>query len=362
MIIESMQKLLLLNDSGNFGGVQSVFRNITKYCDFKNYEVKILFCSNGPIYDEVKSFGYEIDYIQSLKKLSKKDEIILLIKEILRLNSELKNNYDKVYANGFMSCVATGVLSFKYKNTKFIWHEHNMPKSKLRKRFLKFISKNIKKIIIVSEGIKNNYFTNDDRLVVLYNGIESDDKDYFQFKSKDKIKLGIVSRIDQGKGHLEVIEAFNKVNRDDMELYIIGNATSRDASVIEEKIKGFSKTNSNIKYEGYSRDVAKYYKELDFVIQASTAWDSLPTVLIEAMNYNCALIGSDIGGIPEIIDKRNGYIVNNNDVTLELYRLFQTIIKDDKLKSMQINSKKVLSEKFILTTQMDTIKKIVNEV
>lgn len=359
-----MEKLLLINDSGNFGGVQSVFRNILNYGAFNDFEIDILFATNGPIYDEIKEKGYTIEYMVELKKFNYLEILNILRKLIFKINKALKeNNYDKVYANGFLSCVACGILAYKYKNIKFVWHEHNMPPSNLRKLFLKFMLVNIKKVMVVSEGIKNNYCIKDDKkIITVYNGIESDDFSYLDYKDCKKIKLAIVSRMDRGKGHLEVIEAFKKVNRADMELYIIGGATNKDAQLVEDQIRIECTRNNNIKFVGFTKEVDKYYKEMDIIIQASTKWDSLPTVLIEAMNYNCALIGTQIGGIPEIVNNKNGYLINVETLIEELTELLKIINKNNKLIEKQINSKKVLKENFIIYKQVTTINDILKSI
>lgn len=359
-----MEKLLLINDSGNFGGVQSVFRNILNYGAFNDFDIDILFATNGPIYDEVKEKGYNIEYIVELRKFKSLEIIDLLRKLILKIDKTLKvKRYDKVYANGFLSCVACGILSYKYKDIKFVWHEHNMPPSKLRKIFLKSILPNVKKVMVVSKGIRDNYCIKDDKKVtVVYNGIESDNFSYLNNKDNEKIKLAIVSRMDRGKGHLEVIEAFNKANRDDMELYIIGGATNKEAQLVEDEIKNKCSENTNIKLIGFTKEVDKYYKEMDIIIQASTKWDSLPTVLIEAMNYNCALIGTKIGGIPEIINNKNGYLINVDTLVEDLTELLKKITKSDELKEKQINSKVILKEKFVIYKQIEIINSILKNI
>lgn len=359
-----MEKLLVINDSGNFGGVQSVFRNILNYGAFKDFDIDILFATNGPIYDELKENGYNIEYIVELKKFKNLEIIGLIFKLIRKIDKMLKSKkYTKVYANGFLSCVVCGILSYKYRNIKFIWHEHNMPPSKLRKVFLRLILVSVKKVMVVSKGIRDNYCIHDDnKVTVVYNGIESDDESYLSNKDSSKIKLAIVSRMDRGKGHLEVIEAFNKVNRDDMELYIIGGSTNKAAQLVEEEIKVKCIENSNIKFIGFTKDVDKYYKEMDIIIQASTKWDSLPTVLIEAMNYNCALIGTKIGGIPEIVNNENGYLIDNNRLIDELMSLLRSLSKGDNLKKKQINSKKILKEKFVIYKQVERINNILKGV
>lgn len=358
-----MNKILFLNDSGNFGGAQIIFKNIMKYCDLTAYDVDVLFGSNGPIYELVKEIGYKINYVQELVALTPVKEIKLLLRYMFVMNTKIKEgDYNIVYANGFLGCVASGILSYKYRKVKFIWHEHNLPRSKVRRTFLRIISKNIEKIIVVSDGIKDNYFINGEKLKVIYNGIESDDKCYLPNKSNDLINFGIVSRIDIGKGHLEVIKSFNKVNNPNSRLYIIGGAVSEESKKIEAKIIKASEENPNIIFVGFTSEVDKYYKFLDFVIQASTMWDSLPTSLLEGMNYNCALIGTNIGGIPEIINKLNGYIVNRDNIEYELEDLFNNIKKDDSLSNLQLTSKIVLKEKFVIEKQMQDIKRIIDSI
>ena len=76
------------------------------------------------------------------------------------------------------------------------------------------------------------------------------------------------------------------------------------------------------------------------------------------MNYNCALIGSDVGGIPEIINNDNGYIVKKDRLVEDLTALLKGLKKDDEIISKQVKAKSILKEKFIISRQV----KIINDI
>jgi len=65
----------------------------------------------------------------------------------------------------------------------------------------------------------------------------------------------------------------------------------------------------NVIWNGYDIDMNKFYSELDILIVPSHS-ESYGRVIIEAMYFNCAVIASNVGGIPEAMGD-GGYLVNN---------------------------------------------------
>ncbi len=56
--------------------------------------------------------------------------------------------------------------------------------------------------------------------------------------------------------------------------------------------------------------VRKLYRKASICVFPSL-WENYPTVILEAMSYNCAVVASNKGGIPEIIRNReNGLLIN----------------------------------------------------
>jgi L-malate glycosyltransferase len=98
-----------------------------------------------------------------------------------------------------------------------------------------------------------------------------------------------------------------------IKFFIIGDGIMR--SDIEKEI---SKIDSDIKYLGYQKNIAKYLSLADVFVLPSSV-EGFPLSILEAMSMNLAVIASNVGAIPDVLNHRkDGFIVepgNSLDIT-----------------------------------------------
>ena len=104
-----------------------------------------------------------------------------------------------------------------------------------------------------------------------------------------------IGRLSSEKGVLFLINCAQKLKFD---LDIIGKGPL--ASFISEKLA--TSVDSNINVKGFVEKIEDEYKDGGALIVPSIWPDNLPYVILEAMSFGLPVIGSEIGGIPEIID------------------------------------------------------------
>ncbi len=132
--------------------------------------------------------------------------------------------------------------------------------------------------------------------------------------TKKYVYLGAVNEI---KGIYKFIEAFNSFSKGrDVNLTIIGKCSERDD---EEKLDKYLKENAKLKYLGYKthKEVVELLKGFDFIVVPSLWIENYPTTALEGMLYKCLVIGSNRGGIPEIVGNDRGFLFNildNKDI------------------------------------------------
>ncbi|MGO4109166.1 glycosyltransferase family 4 protein [Paenibacillus sp. YAF4_2] len=102
------------------------------------------------------------------------------------------------------------------------------------------------------------------------------------------------------KGIGDLIEAFDRIAAkvEDVRLYIVGEGPDR---TLFEKMAGLSIYRNQIKFEGFQLDPASYMQAADVFVLASHK-DPFPLVLIEAREAGCAIVATDVDGIPEALD------------------------------------------------------------
>jgi glycosyltransferase involved in cell wall biosynthesis len=119
---------------------------------------------------------------------------------------------------------------------------------------------------------------------------------------------------------------------------------------LSDQVEKHANENSNIEYVGFKKGEELYslVKNSLFVIVPSVWYENNPMTIIESLSLGKPVIGSHIGGIPElIVDGENGYLFKPADIQ----SLTNTVdragnISDLEYKRFSDNSKKIAREYF----------------
>lgn len=126
-------------------------------------------------------------------------------------------------------------------------------------------------------------------------------KDYFfERKSINAKKWLFVGTLEQYQKAPDVlIKAFNRIVDNSISLTVIGDGRKR------AELESLSE-NSNVSFVGKlksSIEVREYLQDHDFFVLPSRG-EGLPRAMIEAMACSCICVGSDIGGIKELVHEK----------------------------------------------------------
>jgi glycosyltransferase involved in cell wall biosynthesis len=147
---------------------------------------------------------------------------------------------------------------------------------------------------------------------VLPNGIELPDRS----PVPDGRAVLCVGRLESVKGATVLVEAFARVASEipDARLTLIGRGTQQQE--IEDLVARLD-LSRNVEVTGFVPDeelLAAYHRSTAVVIP-SVGPENFPTVALEALGVGRALIGTRVGGIPELVeDGDNGFLVPPGDV------------------------------------------------
>ena len=103
----------------------------------------------------------------------------------------------------------------------------------------------------------------------------------------------------------------------------------------------------NVDLKGFvsDLDLKNLYKEADLFV-FPTRYEGMPTVILEAMAYECAIISTDVGAISEIVSYENGYLIQPNN-RVELVNSLMDVLKNRaSLKSKQKNSRRQIEAQY----------------
>lgn len=122
-------------------------------------------------------------------------------------------------------------------------------------------------------------------------------------KNKKEIILGTAAATDiKYKGQQYVIKALYNLKKQSDIRYIYQIVGNGDTEYLRSIVRKYNLSDS-IVFRGSipHSDMDDWYRSLDIYIQPSTQ-EGLPRALIEAMSNSIACIGSDAGGIPELLE------------------------------------------------------------
>ena len=128
------------------------------------------------------------------------------------------------------------------------------------------------------------------------------------------IFIGQVSVLRSWKGLEELIDAYKIVSRDisSLHLVVVGEGSPM-REVLENKIKT-ENLEKKVHLVGHKEDPLVYMNAFEIVILSSLRNEGIPQALLQAMSIGRCVIGTRVGGIPEIIeDEITGLLANPGD-------------------------------------------------
>ena len=196
--------------------------------------------------------------------------------------------------------------------------------------------------------IKDGY--DEKKVIAIHNFINVDE---YTLETKNENYALYSGRLSKEKGIINLVEAFKKLledkeinNIDNIKLYIAGDGPCKEE--IEKYIN-----NNNLKDKiillGYLKqdDLKEYTRKASFIVVPSIWYENCPYSVLETQAIGKAIIGANIGGIPELVqNEKNGFIYKYDDVN-ELKEKMKKLFNDKELANeFGKNAKKFAREEY----------------
>jgi len=177
----------------------------------------------------------------------------------------------------------------------------------------------------VLELFKKNGFFKSCKSIILPYGIEINDS-YLSKKEKKSGNFNIlyVGSLTSHKGVQILIESVKGIENKNLRLNIVGDGNYKN-SLIElagddERIIFHGKINND--------EIGSFYNNANVLVVPSIWYEVLGIVILESFRAGVPVVGSRIGGIPEVIkDGYNGYLFDAGD-TLGLKKILENLIEN----------------------------------
>lgn len=180
--------------------------------------------------------------------------------------------------------------------------------------------------------------------------------------AEQNIIITFIGRLVSEKGIVELLEAFTKIEDDNIKLLIVGDVDQgcRDQST-KNLILIRYKNNKNIIFTGFRDDINNILHCTDIFCLPSYR-EGMPRTIIEAMSMECAVIATDIRGCrEEVIDGKTGFLVKLKS-SKDIQNKLEILIHDKELlSSMKAESRKRAVENYNEMHVVDKQIKVINE-
>ena len=202
---------------------------------------------------------------------------------------------------------------------------------------------------LIEDGIK------EDKIKALHNFIDISEYDV---ETQDNGYALYFGRLSKEKGILNLINAFSKVEKGN--LYIAGEGEEKDTI---KKLIDENKLNDRVKLLGFlnSEEMKEYVRKCKFVVVPSIWYENCPYSIIETLAIGKPIIGSDIAGIPELVQSNiNGFTYKYNDIDELTKRMKELFENDSLVKKFSKKSKEICKELYSKEFYYNEIIKIYN--
>lgn len=353
------------------GGTEISTFDILKSLHHKGHKITVVYEEDGDQSEPYQAFCTQTIKIKSFKLNSS------FINDIFRI----KTSHDAVvyssqYDNLFFGCI----LSF-VKNTPLISHlrlEAALESDSIRKLKQAFTLSRVDKFIAVSDAVRNDWSQklgiNHSLIKTIYNGIDLEQfhpcEDILERRTaweipQDTKVITYVGRLEQYKGVETLIRAASSLINHHPEKQIILLIAGKSLVSGEKYITFLKRLVSELSIEkstrflGHISDVKSLYQISDLVVVPSLWLEAFGRVTIEAMACGTPVIGSRVGGIPEVLsDDFRHFLFKPGDETelsdrLEKYIDWQTTQTD-----LNFRCRAHVYQKFNLDTKISEIEEV----
>jgi len=174
----------------------------------------------------------------------------------------------------------------------------------------------------------------------------------------DAIVIAVVASLTANKGHDILFAAFQGVfrGRPSTRLLIIGDGPLREQ--LETAVRQLS-IDQAVVFTGIRQDIFRLLQTADIFVLPSRDREGLGIAIIEAMATGLPVVGTDLGGIPEVIeDGENGFLVSPGN-SGQLAEALKKLIDDREMrKDMGYRGRKRFEEKFTLQRMIRQIEEL----
>ena len=365
------KKVLHIVEDLEIGGLERVIASIVMGLDRTRYEVEVwCLVRGGEIAEELVEKGIGVK-ILGMNSYHNPLQIVALSRLIK------KSRIDIIHTHGYFGSTFGRLAAILVKTPTIIAHVHTTYYGFKKRNLLveKFLSLFTDKIVCVSRAV--NRFVeevegiSEKKTCLIYNGVgkprlfQGDRDSHVDRKSlglgEEDLVVITVASLTPHKGHHVLIDAAKAVSKrhENLRLLIVGDGPLRN------NLRAYAdelQLSSKIVFAGQRKDVNSLLKLANIFVLPSKEREGLPIALIETMAVGLPVIGTQLGGIPEVIEENVNGLLFAPGNSEELAAAIEKLIGDKTIREkMGRAGRKIYEEKFTVERMVNNIESLYDE-
>jgi len=338
------------------GGAERLVVDLSNALAKNGHRVSIVtFFDDIPLASELDK-NVEVHIVKKKGKLSL-GLISALPKKLLEIDADIVHTH-------LFGADVWGRLAAKKLHLPVVSTEHNINKSEgiLKHQIKRMLRKKTDQYVAVSQSVavymRERYSIQEDYIDIIPPGIDIKKfQELSQPEWSDITSILMLGRLTEQKGFDIAVKALAGLQELDWTCQIVGNGEEEQELQRQIRTLGLEE---RITMSQATTDVGGVYTSADIVLMPSR-WEGFGMVALEAMAAGRLLIGSRVGGLPDMIqDKENGVLFEpNNEESLQKALLW-TFDHGDEAKRMARRAKDHV-ESFDIAHMVEAYTKIYQE-
>ncbi len=386
-IISTNKKVLHIITLFNVGGATENTIFTVAGLIKKGYKVEIITGSNssveGSMHEITERLKIPVHTFPNLRrKISPLWDLVITFQLFKFIK---KNKFDIVHTHSAKAGVVGRIAAWLAKTPIVIHHNHGNPFHRFQNWFVRELFKSIEKfaslfcikIVSVTHTIVDEMVANKiaprEKFRVIRSGFDVENfmnydttndnntREKYGLSGND-IVLGNIGRLSVLKGHIYLLQAFEKVSRQlsNAKLVLVG-----DGEIKDELTKFISERNLSNKviFTGlvWPKEIPSIISVLDVVVHTALL-EGLPRVFAQSMLMGKPVVAFDLDGAHEVImDGKNGYLIEPMNIDMLADKILDLISDISKARKFGEFAKNNISDDFSIQTMVDNIDRLYQE-
>ena len=362
-------RILFLHSSSDVYGASKIFLQTVSIAKSSGHHVVVVLSKKGELEKAFLDMDIPVEIINLgilrrqyfnfkgiVNRYKQWNKAIPVLESIIQ-----SHQINLIYSN--TAAVLIGAYIAKRRSIKHIWHIHEIiEKPIFLHRFLSWCFKHYAdQLIVVSKAVEKHWQKDIDnnKIKQIYNGIETVQSTSLpSFRTtlnipSNALVIGMAARIHYWKGQsyfVDIANALLEIENSTAPLYflIAGDPYTGYEYLLDQLMKQIHqlKRKDQIIYLGFVNEMDVFYRSIDLLILPSQLPDPLPTVILEAMQYQIPVVATKQGGAMEmVIENETGIFIPLNNALAAAQKIYAILPEKIRL-SMGLRGKKRVDEHF----------------